>query len=175
MLCASFGNIRACCIIERKNNLKVKIIEIQNWPTPLNVKEIRGFNGPCVYVRIFIENFSQVLSPLRRLSREDVDWDWDQKCEEAFHQLRSILEEIILEKLYYDKEAEKIKLAVDSSSIAAGAVLTQEDKEGKDRQVFYGSITFSKLESKYSKPKLELCIVSRIFKKLKIILWEQTF
>ncbi|MBW0505858.1 hypothetical protein O181_045573 [Austropuccinia psidii MF-1] len=134
MLCASFGNIRACCIIERKNNLKVKIIEIQNWPTPLNGKEIRGFNGPCAYVRIFIENFSQVASPLRRLSRKDVDWDWDQQCEEDFHKLISILgEEITLKKLDYDKEAEKYKLAVDSSSIAAGAVLTQEDKEGKDR------------------------------------------
>ncbi|MBW0467576.1 hypothetical protein O181_007291 [Austropuccinia psidii MF-1] len=125
---------------------------------------------------MFIENFSQVASPLRRLTREDVDWDWDQKCEEAFHKLRRIVgEEITLKKLDYDKGSGKIKLAVDSSYIAAGAVLTQEDKEGKDRPVLYESITFSKLESKYSQPKLELCGVARILKKLQTILWGQHF
>ncbi|MBW0574904.1 hypothetical protein O181_114619 [Austropuccinia psidii MF-1] len=125
---------------------------------------------------MFIENFSQVASPLRRLTREDVDWDWDQKCEEAFHKLRRIVgEEITLKKLDYDKGAGKIKLAVDSSYIAAGAVLTQEDKEGKDRPVLYESITFSKSESKYSQPKFELCGVSRILKKLQTILFRQHF
>ncbi|MBW0569765.1 hypothetical protein O181_109480 [Austropuccinia psidii MF-1] len=125
---------------------------------------------------MFIENFSQVASPLRRLTREDVDWDWDQKCEEAFHKLRRIVgEEITLKKLDYDKGAGKIKLAVDSSYIAAEALLTHEDKEGKDRPVLYESITFSKLESKYSQPKLELCGVARILKKLQTILWGQHF
>ncbi|MBW0575339.1 hypothetical protein O181_115054 [Austropuccinia psidii MF-1] len=128
---------------------KQKINKIQNWPTPLNKKEIRGFLGLCAYVRMFIENFSQVSSPLRRLTIEDVDWDWDKKCEEAFHELRRIVgEEITLKKLNYDKGAAKIKLAVDSSYISAGALLTKEDKEGKDRPVLYESISFSKLESK---------------------------
>ncbi|MBW0499088.1 hypothetical protein O181_038803 [Austropuccinia psidii MF-1] len=136
--------------------------------------EIRGFLALCAYVRIFIENFSQVASPIRRLTREDADWDWDQKCEEAFHKLRRIVgEEITLKKLNYDKGAGRIKIAVDSSYISAGEVLTQEDKEGKDRPVLYESIKFSKLESKYSQPKLELCGVARIFKKLQKIIWGQ--
>ncbi|MBW0497564.1 hypothetical protein O181_037279 [Austropuccinia psidii MF-1] len=123
-----------------------------------------------------MENFPQVSSPLRRLTREDFGWDWDQKCSEAFHKLGKIFgEEITLQKLDYDKRAGKIKLALDSSYIAAGAVLTQEDKEGKDRPVLYESITFSQLESKYSQPKLELCGVSRILKKLQTILWRQHF
>ncbi|MBW0550111.1 hypothetical protein O181_089826 [Austropuccinia psidii MF-1] len=100
---------------------------------------------------MLIENFSQVESSLRRLTREDVDWDWDQKYEEALHKLRRIVGgEITLKTLDYDKGAGKIKLAVDSSYIAAGAVCTQEDKEGKDVPVLYASITFSKLKSKYS-------------------------
>ncbi|MBW0472551.1 hypothetical protein O181_012266 [Austropuccinia psidii MF-1] len=114
---------------------------------------------------MFIEIFSQVASPLRRRTREDVDWDWDQKCEEAFHKPRRMVgEEINLKKLDYDKGAGKIKLAVDSSYIASGEVLTQEDKDRKDRPV--SSITFAKFESKYSQPKLELCGVSRILKKI---------
>ncbi|MBW0552027.1 hypothetical protein O181_091742 [Austropuccinia psidii MF-1] len=125
---------------------------------------------------MFIESFSQVASPLRRLTREHADWDWDKKCEEAFHNLRRIVgEEITFKKFDYEKGEGKIKLAVESSYIASGGVPTQENKEGKDRPVLYDSITFSKLESKYSKPKLELCGVSRILKKLQTILWGQHF
>ncbi|MBW0578610.1 hypothetical protein O181_118325 [Austropuccinia psidii MF-1] len=134
------GSKFACCVpaleivghavsFKGRAILKQEINKIQNWPTPLNKKEIRGFHGLCAYVRIFIENFSQVASPLRRLTREDVYWDWDQKHEEAFHKVRRIVgEEITLKKLDYDKGAEEIKLAVESSYIAAGEVLTQEDK-----------------------------------------------
>ncbi|MBW0581521.1 hypothetical protein O181_121236 [Austropuccinia psidii MF-1] len=92
---------------------------------------------------MLIENFSQVASPLPRRTRKDVDWDLDQKCKEAFHKLRRIVgEEITLKKLDYDKGAGKLKLEVDSSYSSVGAVLTQEDKEGKDRPVLYESITF---------------------------------
>ncbi|MBW0504054.1 hypothetical protein O181_043769 [Austropuccinia psidii MF-1] len=134
----------------KEEKFQKKINKIQNWPTPLNKKEIRGLLGLCAYVKMFIENFSQVASPLRKLKREDGDWDWDQKFEEAFHKLRRIVgEEITPKKLDYYKGAGKIKLAVDSSYISSGAVLTQEDKEGKGRPVFYESITSSTLESKY--------------------------
>ncbi|MBW0528177.1 hypothetical protein O181_067892 [Austropuccinia psidii MF-1] len=125
---------------------------------------------------MFIENFSQVASPLRRLNREDVDLDWDPKCEEAIHKLRRIVgEEINLKKLDYDKGAGRTNLAVHSSYISAGAVLNQEDKEGKDRQVLYESITFSKFESEYSQPKLELCGFARTLKKIQTILCGQHF
>ncbi|MBW0517726.1 hypothetical protein O181_057441 [Austropuccinia psidii MF-1] len=155
---------------------KQKTKETQDRKTPLNKKEMRGSLGLCACGRMFIETFSQVASPIRRQTREDVDWDWDQKCEEAFHKLRAIVgEEITLKKSDYEKGAGRIKLAVDSSYIAAGAVLTQEDKEGKDRPLLYESITFSKLESKYSQPKLELCGVARILKKLQKIIWGQHF
>ena len=73
--------------------------------------------------------------------------------------------DITLKKLDYKEGAEVINLAVDSSYIAAGAVLTQEDK-GLDRPVLYESVVFSPTESKYSQSKLELCGVAKIMKKL---------
>ncbi|MBW0496122.1 hypothetical protein O181_035837 [Austropuccinia psidii MF-1] len=86
---------------------------------------------------MFIVNFSHIASSLRRPTIEDVDWEWDQECEEAFHKLRRIVGEVItLKKQGYDKGAGKIKLEVDSSYISAGAVLTQEDKEIKYRPVY---------------------------------------
>ncbi|MBW0472577.1 hypothetical protein O181_012292 [Austropuccinia psidii MF-1] len=125
---------------------------------------------------MFIKDFSQVSAPLRRLTREDVFWNWDEKCEEAFIELRRIVgEEITLKTLNYEKGSGKIKLAIDSCYIAAGAVLMKGDGNGKDRPVLDESVTFSQLESKYSQPKLELCGVARILKKLQKILWGQHF
>ncbi|MBW0541725.1 hypothetical protein O181_081440 [Austropuccinia psidii MF-1] len=122
----------------KEEQLQKKIKRIENWPTPPNKKLITGFIGLCAYVRMFIENFSQVESPLRRLTREDVDWDWDQKWEEAFHKLRMIVgEEITLKILDYDKGAVKIKVEVDSRYISTGAEQTQEEKEKKERIVLY--------------------------------------
>ncbi|MBW0528969.1 hypothetical protein O181_068684 [Austropuccinia psidii MF-1] len=39
---------------------KQKIKKIQNYPKTLKMIEIRGFLGLCAYVRLFIENISQV-------------------------------------------------------------------------------------------------------------------
>ncbi|MBW0535274.1 hypothetical protein O181_074989 [Austropuccinia psidii MF-1] len=118
----------------------------------------------------------KIASPLRGLTTDDEEWEWNTKCDEAFEKLRKIVgEEITLKNLDYEKGEGKIKLAVDSSYIAAGAVITQEDKEGKDRPVFYESITFSRLESKYSQKTLELCGVAKILKKLQTVRWGQHF
>jgi hypothetical protein len=104
-----------------------------------------------------------------------VDWEWTQRCQEAFEKLNKIVGyDITLKKLDYQEGAGIIKLAVDSSYIAAGAVLTQEEK-GKDRPVLYESVVFSPTESKYSQSKLELCGVARILKKLQTKLWGQHF
>ncbi|MBW0576727.1 hypothetical protein O181_116442 [Austropuccinia psidii MF-1] len=125
---------------------------------------------------MLIKDFSQVAAPLRRLTREDELWKWDEKCEEALIKLRKIVgEEITLKTLNYDKESGRMKLTIDSSYIAAGAVLMQEDENGKDRPVLYEAVTFSMLEYKYSQPKLELYGVARILKKLQKIVWGKHF
>ncbi|MBW0528361.1 hypothetical protein O181_068076 [Austropuccinia psidii MF-1] len=72
---------------------KQKINKIQNWPRPTTKKEDRGFLRLCAYVRMFIKDFSQVTAPLGRLTREEVFWNWDEKCEEAFINLRKIVGE----------------------------------------------------------------------------------
>ena len=67
------------------------------------------------------------------MTRIDTEFLWTEDCEEAFQALKRIVgEEIVLKGIDYGKDAGKIKLAVDSSYIAAGAVLMQEDKEGID-------------------------------------------
>ncbi|PLW57900.1 hypothetical protein PCANC_01042 [Puccinia coronata f. sp. avenae] len=161
---------------EGRRMAKSKVNKILSWPTPINATEVRGFLGVVVYVRIFIPSLSQICLPLRRLTRKDTDFVWTADCEEAFKELKSIVgRDIVLVKISYGPEAGLIRLAVDSSFHAVGAVLTQRDENGWDRPALYESLLFSDVESRYSQPKLELCGVARILKKLQTILWGQHF
>ena len=155
---------------------KSKVNKILSWPTPVNPTEVRGFLGVVVYVQIFIPSLSEICLPLRRLTCKDSEWIWTQDCEDSFQCLKKIVgQDIVLAKIAYGPSAGKINLAVDSSFHAAGAVLTQEDENRLDRPALYESLLFSDVESRYSHPKLKLCGVARILKKLQTILWGQHF
>ena len=133
------GKKFACCVpaldivghVVCKEGRRVSVQKknkITTWPTPGNVTELRGFMGIVTYVRIFIQNLSEIASPLRKLTRKDINWAWDKDCDKAFNQLKQIIgEDITLKKLDYSEDAGLIILAVDSSFVAAGAVLSQED------------------------------------------------
>ncbi|MBW0562754.1 hypothetical protein O181_102469, partial [Austropuccinia psidii MF-1] len=166
----------ACCVFGRKKDFKTEDKQVTKLARPKIKKEVGGFLGLCAYVRMFIKDFSQFEAPLRRLTREDLLWKWDEKREEAFIKLRKIVgEEISLKTLNHDKDSGKIKLEIDSSYIAEGAVAMQEDENRKDRPILYESVICSRLESKYSQPKFELFSVAQILKKVQTILWGQHF
>jgi hypothetical protein len=96
------------------------------------------------------------------------------KCDQAFEQLKQIVgKDIVLKSIDYLKDEGMIKLAVDSSFIiTAGGVLVQQELDtGLDQPVIYKSLLFSPVESQYSQPKLELCGVATVLKKLQTYLW----
>ena len=40
------------------------------------------------YYRRFIKNFSRLAAPMMRLTRNEVKFDWDDRCEKAFQELK---------------------------------------------------------------------------------------
>ena len=71
-----------------------------------------------------------------------MEWDWNSSCQESFEILKQkVGEDICLKGIDYSEGAGDLKLAVDSSSVAAGAVLMQVDEEGRDRPILYESLT----------------------------------
>ena len=61
-----------------------KVEVMMSWERPKSVFEIRNFLGFDGYYGIFIEDFSQLVAPMTRLTRKEVKFDWDERCEEAF-------------------------------------------------------------------------------------------
>jgi len=48
-----------------------KIRLILDWPTPTSLREVRAFLGLAGYYRKFVQNFSDIASPLHNLTQEE--------------------------------------------------------------------------------------------------------
>ena len=65
-----------------------KVEAMMSWERPKSVFEIRSFLGLAGYYRRFIEDFSRLATPVMRLTRKEVKFDWDDRCDEAFQELK---------------------------------------------------------------------------------------
>ena len=54
----------------------------------MSVFEIRSFLGLAGYYRRFIKDFSRLAASMTRLTRKEVKFDWDDRCEETFQEFR---------------------------------------------------------------------------------------
>ena len=61
---------------------------VRNWERPKNVFEVHSFLGLARYYRRFVETFSRIACPMTRLMRKGVNFDWNDKCEESFQELK---------------------------------------------------------------------------------------
>ena len=68
-----------------------KIEAIMNWPTLINVTDVRYFMGLVGYYRRFIEGFSKVAYAITSLQKKGMKFEWTSKCEESFQQLKDLL------------------------------------------------------------------------------------
>ena len=65
-----------------------KVEAIMIWERPKSVFMIRGFLGLTGYYKMFIEDFSQLSTPMTRLTRKEVKFEWNDLCERAFQELK---------------------------------------------------------------------------------------
>ena len=68
-----------------------KIKEIEDWPVPKDVTDVRSFMGITGYYRRFIEGFSKIANPITSLQKKGKKVYWNQKCEDSFKKLKLLL------------------------------------------------------------------------------------
>ena len=66
-----------------------KVRAIQEWRTPTNVKELRSFLKLANYYKQFVECYSRKATPLTELLKKGVTWEWTNKYQEAFDELKT--------------------------------------------------------------------------------------
>ena len=57
----------------------VKIEAVMNWKPPRNVTEVKRFLGLAGYYRRFVRGFSVIASPLTKLLRKGIKFEWTNK------------------------------------------------------------------------------------------------
>ncbi|PKU73846.1 putative mitochondrial protein [Dendrobium catenatum] len=68
-----------------------KIQAVAGWPRPTTVFEIRSFLGMTGYYRKFVKGFSQIATPLTRLTQKSVAFIWTTECEANFQILKDCI------------------------------------------------------------------------------------
>ena len=110
---------------------------IRDFATPQSKKEVKRFLGMAGFYRNFIQNFADVSKPLCNLTRDNVNFIWDEKCDSAFNSLKLLLcSEPVLA---FPRCGETFVVEVDASDLAIGGELSQKDTDGILHPVAYFS------------------------------------
>ena len=123
-----------------------KVDEIKAYPTPKNVKAVRGFLGISGYYRRFVDRYAEKARPLYNLTKKDVPFQWDEECEQAFQTIRSELTDNKI--LAYPDFKKKFTLTTRSSHLGVSAHLTQEH-DGVIKPVGFAGRGYSAAELNY--------------------------
>ena len=125
-----------------------KVQALKELPPPSNVATLRSFLGVMNYLSRFINDFSIVSEPLRRLTKKDAYWVWAFEQDAAYSSLKNLLVEDACAAYFAVKKA--TSLIVDASPTGLGSILIQDD-----RVIAFASRSLSDVESRYNQTERE--------------------
>ena len=100
-----------------------KVAAVQDWPTPRSVRNVQSFLGLYNYYRRFIRAFAKIAQPLMDLTRKEVLFNWTQKCNIAFNDLKQRLTSTPILQVF--DPALDTEVWCDASAFAVRATLVQ--------------------------------------------------
>ncbi|KAL4025983.1 hypothetical protein IC575_014389 [Cucumis melo] len=129
-----------------------KVEAVVNWERPTSATEVRSFLGLTGYYRRFIEDFSRLTLPLTALTRKNVKFEWSDKCEQSFQELKKRL--VTAPILALPITGKDYVIYCDASRLGLGCVLMQDVNV-----IAYASRQLKEHECNYPTHDLELAAV----------------
>jgi len=136
-----------------------KVKGVLEWPTLKCVKDVQKFLGLANYYLWFIEGFTSVARPLYDMMRKDKKWDWTERQEKVFKELKErFTKEPVLVAPDIDK---KMRMEMDASDYVMGGVLLMECEDGLWRPVAFLSKSLNEMERNYEIHDKEILAIVR--------------
>ena len=103
--------------------LPVRVVAINSYPPPTNLRTLRRFIGMAGFYARFIPDFSKRAAVLHALKKKGAKFVWTQEHQTAFNSLKqALMEAPVLQVPDFSKE---FVLVMDASDLAVSAVLNQ--------------------------------------------------
>jgi hypothetical protein len=103
-----------------------KITSILERKAPTNPTKVRAFLGLSGFYRKFVEGFSSIACLLTQLLKKDKKFEWTEKCEQSFQELKKRL---VSAPILTMPDITKIfDVYCDASKLGLGSVLMQDGK-----------------------------------------------
>ncbi|PFX13456.1 Retrovirus-related Pol polyprotein from transposon 17.6 [Stylophora pistillata] len=152
------------------NSEKIRVV--QEFPTPINLKELRNFLGLANHYRRFVKGFSHIANPLNALTKKGFSFNWTEECAVAFDKLKRAL--VSAPILAYPNFKEPFLLFVDASSTGIGFTLAQV-QNGKEIAIAYNGRGLNSAERYYSTTEREALAFIEGIKKFQPYLQNRKF
>ena len=148
-----------------------KMLALERWDKPDNVRELRGFLGLANYYSGYVQHYASIATPLINMLKDlpkhkngkKIGLTWNASANEAFLKLKRAITDIVpLQLADWDKD---FVLTPDASNWAVGAALQQEGPDGALRPLAFFSRKLSGSQLNWS-PREKECyaIVAALLK-----------
>jgi hypothetical protein len=136
-----------------------KVKAVTEWPQPLTKKHVRQFLGLTGYYRKFIPRYSDIAAPLTDLTKDSVKFEWTEREQAAFEQLKRKL--TVADVLAHPDPSKQYIITTDASGFAYAGVLSQDQADGTRRPIAYLSRKMNDAERRYPTHDKELLAIVR--------------
>jgi hypothetical protein len=124
-----------------------KIKVIMDMPQPKNIHDLKSLQGHLAYIRRFISNLSRRCKPFSQLMKKGVPFVSDQAFQNALEDIKIYLTNTPV--LCAPIKGRPLILYTTAMPTSLGALLTQNNDDGKEMSLYYLSRTLLGAECNY--------------------------
>ena len=128
--------------------------KVADFRAPRDKRDVRSFLGLTSYYRKFIRDYAFIARPLYDLTRDDVEFQWTERHQDAFRHLQEAL--VSPPILAFPDFTKQFLVTTDASGYGIGCVLKQLDEAGRERVIGYASRILCGAEQRYSVTEREI-------------------